>query len=219
MGRERKPLTQNRLASMLRPLKITPGKVGPENKRLNGYVRSQFDDAFERYLSPDTPLSPSPPLRPDRWTASDEMGTSAISQADNSASVVRSENAKKPNNDGPLSTCPLGAGETGNACVSSAGSDFPYTGPIVTMPDLGPNPLDEHGVPHATKAPPPPLTAGQARDWRDWSLDWATAQRAANHDFTTAHLEAELRIKLRAELPPDEVEAAIKQVVDLLFSS
>ncbi|MBR0749117.1 DUF3631 domain-containing protein [Bradyrhizobium japonicum] len=52
LGTGRKPLTQNRLAGLLKPLYIGPGNVGPENSRARGYKRAQFEDAFERYLAP-----------------------------------------------------------------------------------------------------------------------------------------------------------------------
>jgi len=39
LGKSRKPLTQNGLARMLKPLGIGPDKIGPETKRLNGYKR------------------------------------------------------------------------------------------------------------------------------------------------------------------------------------
>src|SRR5262249_17620949 len=32
-------------------------------------------------------------------------------------------------------------------CGGGPSSDFPYRGPIVPVPDLGPDPLDEHGTP------------------------------------------------------------------------
>jgi hypothetical protein len=50
MGRDRKPLTQNRLARMLDPLKIKPGNVGPKEARVRGYRLDQFTEAFDRYL-------------------------------------------------------------------------------------------------------------------------------------------------------------------------
>src|SRR5262249_52054104 len=67
MGRERKAITPNILARMLRPLGIVPGKVGPEKKRLNGYVRAHFEDAFERYLSPRGANSPDSRQMPMKW--------------------------------------------------------------------------------------------------------------------------------------------------------
>ena len=53
LGRGHKPLTQNSLARLLRPLNISPSNVGPEDGRARGYKREQFNDAFERYLSPN----------------------------------------------------------------------------------------------------------------------------------------------------------------------
>jgi hypothetical protein len=226
---------------MLKPLKIAPEKVGPKDKRLSGYTRVQFDDAFERYLSaeevtqPDTHTHPGKRgLQPDNRTPTDEMGTSEISQPDTLASGVRLRNARNPNNDGPVSGCPVGTEETGNARVWSAeksdglpyhagkSDDFPYTGQVVEVPDQGPDPLDEHGEPRAAGNAPPspsPLMPGRARELHAWSLDWAANQQAKELDVSTATLEAELRIILREEVAPDEVEAAIKQVMNLVFMS
>ena len=53
MGKSQRPLTQTRLARMLRPLGIGPEKVGPEDKRLQGYSRDRFKEAFSRYLPSD----------------------------------------------------------------------------------------------------------------------------------------------------------------------
>ena len=143
MGKNRKPLTQHGLARMLKPLKITPEKVGPRDQRVNGYIRAKFDDAFERYV----PFSRFPPPQVDTRTQADEMGTSEISRVDTEAHGVHSGNARNPCNDGPVSGCPLGKGENGKKGVSSASDEFPYTGPIVTVPDQGSDPLDEHGAP------------------------------------------------------------------------
>ena len=72
MGKVRKPITQNRLARMLKALKppIVPQKVGPKDARVSGYVLAHFKDAFERYLPPDGVS------QPDNRTQAHEMGTS-----------------------------------------------------------------------------------------------------------------------------------------------
>jgi putative DNA primase/helicase len=76
LGKERKPLSANKLARMLRPLSITSEKIGPEKKRVAGYVREHFKDAFSRYLEPEGDT------KADIRTERDEMGTSGIFKAD-----------------------------------------------------------------------------------------------------------------------------------------
>jgi len=49
MGKRGKPLTQNKLARMLKPLGIAPDHIDPKT-RVRGYKLSQFEEAFSRYL-------------------------------------------------------------------------------------------------------------------------------------------------------------------------
>jgi hypothetical protein len=49
-GKNGKELTQNKLALLLKPLGIPTQKIGPANDRVGGYVRADFEEAFERYL-------------------------------------------------------------------------------------------------------------------------------------------------------------------------
>jgi len=54
-----KPITQNSLARMLGNLRIISGTIRlPNGQFPKGYYRSAFDDAFERYLSPQTATPP-----------------------------------------------------------------------------------------------------------------------------------------------------------------
>jgi putative DNA primase/helicase len=74
-------------------------------------------------------------------------------------------------------------------------------------------------VPQATaKSKAPSFMPGRARELHAWSLNWIADQEAANRTFGTTDLEAELRIMLREELPSNEVETAIKQIMDLVFA-
>src|SRR5262249_9531967 len=57
-GRQRKPLSVNQLASLLRPFDIRPKNLNEGEGRPKGYTRKTFDDAWARYL-------PSPPLPQD----------------------------------------------------------------------------------------------------------------------------------------------------------
>jgi hypothetical protein len=51
-GRERKPITQNALARLLRPHKISPVDVGPAHARRKGYKRGQFEHLFRSLPRP-----------------------------------------------------------------------------------------------------------------------------------------------------------------------
>lgn len=113
-GRGGKPITQNKLARLLKPLGIRSEKIGPEKTRVNGYIREHFEEAFGRYLPPKGDF------KPDSRTERDEMGTSAIFKPDSFTSAVRLRNAEKPSNDGLLSTCPVGErgnGKAGPVCT------------------------------------------------------------------------------------------------------
>jgi len=219
MGRERKPLTQNGLARMLKPLAITPGKVGPENKRLSGYVRAQFDDAFERYL-PGKGAD-----RPDSRTEVDEMGTSEISQPDSLASAVRFENARNPNSDEPLSGCPVYGEENGGKAYvwpAERSSDLPYTGPVVNVPHQGPDPLDEHGAPQAVPTPAkssaPGLSQWQLRDLARAYRDRSDAEYGATGKVDSAVHDAWLRARLAERVPPERIEIEFERVTQVVFA-
>ena len=51
LGRAAKPITQNKLAALLKDFGIRPDNVWTGNKPLKGYKLGQFEDAFRRYLS------------------------------------------------------------------------------------------------------------------------------------------------------------------------
>jgi len=95
MGQAGKPLTQNKLARMLKPLSIIPQNVWiGENKVLKGYVFAHFEDAFTRYLPPEGGFKPL-----GRYDA-DEMGISSGFQTARPETDLAVEKCKKPNNDG-----------------------------------------------------------------------------------------------------------------------
>jgi hypothetical protein len=147
MGKPPKPMTPNRLARMLSPLKIVPKQVGPEDARVRGYILADFEEAFERYLAPEGASQPS--SRP----ACDEIRTSEISQPSSPETGWTVAKCEKPNNDGPLDTWTVAKGGSGEKAhmptAKSRSDDLPYTGPVVVPPDTGPDPLDAHGRPRA----------------------------------------------------------------------
>ena len=51
-GRRKKPITQNALARLLRPHKVSPVDVGPAHARRKGYKRAQFEHLFQSLPRP-----------------------------------------------------------------------------------------------------------------------------------------------------------------------
>jgi hypothetical protein len=107
MGKNDKPLTQNRLARLLKPLGIGPENVGPEDARVRGYKREQFDEAFARYLAPDGPS------KLHICTERDEIRTSRISEPHSPKDGCALGKCEKTNNDGPLGGCAVEKGDQG----------------------------------------------------------------------------------------------------------
>jgi hypothetical protein len=101
-GQDRKPITQNALARLLRPHKVYPGDIGPEHARRKGYRRSQFEHLFEAYLKH------SPPSRSDNCAAAqnaDETVAFCEPQTRSPRSVCADDQCNNQNNDGHLRGC------------------------------------------------------------------------------------------------------------------
>jgi hypothetical protein len=94
MGKPPKPMTQNKLARLLKPLAIPPELI--TDRRIAGYKLAHFQEAFARYLAPkgDSNLSASP--NPITTGVSDLFATS---HPENAGEVSKSQ---KSNNDGLL---------------------------------------------------------------------------------------------------------------------
>ena len=82
-GRQRKPISSNQLANLLRPFGISPQviRIGDETPR--GYLLEQFQEAFDRYL----PI----PLLPDRNSAT-LLGKTPVSEVQHPPSVLHPGN-------------------------------------------------------------------------------------------------------------------------------
>jgi Protein of unknown function (DUF3631) len=94
-GKSGKPISQNALARLLKPIAPENVRIGIEQKK--GYERAKFQDAFDRYLDPEAPFPPSQPSHRPKY---DEIRTSeafATVPAKNGGTDGKCE---KPNNDG-----------------------------------------------------------------------------------------------------------------------
>ena len=111
-GRSGKPLTQNKLARLLKPLGIASEHIGKDRTR--SYKRERFEESFARYLAPrgDSNRSTIP--------NADETGTSEPSQSVHPKTGRTDLKCEKPNNDGEKNGRTVWEGETANRVVLCA---------------------------------------------------------------------------------------------------
>jgi putative DNA primase/helicase len=188
-GKERdKPITQNGLARLLKP--IAPDTIRIGEGVAKGYYRHQFEDAFERYLGvadsePKQAASPvTPPNQPYNRNKCDEIRTSGASPTVTRKSGVTVGKCEKPNNDGICYGVTVGKGGKGQNA------------------DLG----TESG-----------LGQRRIRELADWYEDQGY-QRYCEGKLDTAELDADLRLILREEVAfPEHVEIEFERVMQLVF--
>ena len=94
-GRSGKPISQNALARLLKPIAPEQVRIGYESKK--GYERHQFRDAFDRYLPPEPG---GPPSQPNHQNKCDEIRTSDTFATETAKNGVSDGKCEKPNNDG-----------------------------------------------------------------------------------------------------------------------
>jgi hypothetical protein len=94
-GRSGKPISQNALARLLKPITPEQIRIGYESKK--GYERHQFRDVFDRYLPPAPGETPSQPKHRNKC---DEIRTSATLATETTRNGVSDDKCEKPNNDG-----------------------------------------------------------------------------------------------------------------------
>ena len=89
-----------------------------------------------------------------------------------------------------------------------------YHGPVVAVPDLGPDQLDAHGAPREA----PKLSVQDVLGLTDW-YKGETHRRYNQNTLDTPAVDAELRAKLAAlGVPPARIEVEFKRVMDLAFA-
>jgi hypothetical protein len=118
MGKASKPLTQNKLARMLKPLKpkITTEDIwigSTTGKALKGYVFKHFEEAFARYLPQEGASEPR------GREEADEMGTSDLFQTARLESDLADGKCEKSANDGHPRGLADGKGDIGGVRLSN----------------------------------------------------------------------------------------------------
>ena len=110
-GIAQKPITKNRLASLLRGYKIKPGTVrigSGEKDTAKGYKLFQFVDAFQRWL-------PAPPLQTVTTSQPNNDGHCDALQNVTSPRRVTVSKSQKVNNDGHCDGVTVSNGESGSS--------------------------------------------------------------------------------------------------------
>ena len=120
-GKSEKPITQNKLARLLKPLNIVPENIRIDDKVPKGYVLERFKEAFSRYLGPEGASEPQ-----HRYNA-DEMGTTDLFQTATAETDVADRKSEKPNNDGPCCGVADEKGGQGKDAMSAPIAAVPAT--------------------------------------------------------------------------------------------
>src|SRR5262249_40119393 len=98
-------------------------------------------------------------------------------------------------------------------------SDPVYVGPVTTPPNLGPDPLDQHGQPRAARPNAEPgLNLRQIQELADWYKE-ETYRRYNDNTLDTPALDGDLRAKLAAlGVSPRRLAVEFKRVTDVALN-
>src|SRR5262249_23772461 len=159
---------------------------------------------------------------PQHRNKADETGTSDLFQTATPDADVADQKCEKPNNDGHcggVADAKGGSGEKKHMRGAGKADDPPHTRPGGAMPALGPDSLDEHGMPLAGNGGTEPgLSRRRIRELADWYKD-ETHRRYYDGTLDVPALDAELRAILREEVDlPEHVEIEFKRVMGLVFA-
>jgi putative DNA primase/helicase len=195
-GKTGKPITQNKVASLLKPLGITTENVPIGDRRPKGYRHHVFQDAFARYLGPQ---GVSEPLN--RYFT-DEMRTSGTFQSATDHPEVAVQKREKSNDDGLSSGVAVQKGETGNARACDEGNG------------------------HAPVAPPERrngrdvgLSEREIEKLAAWYENQADAFRDGSIEIDQEALDIGLRRVLAEKVLPEQVEREVVRVMERVFDA
>jgi hypothetical protein len=96
-GKARKPISKNQLARLLNDFHVKPDTIRVGTRTIKGYFRQQFDGAWQRYLTPLTPLGVPETSQRNKPTAA---GTSEPFPNVTEKTDVTDEKCEKPSSNG-----------------------------------------------------------------------------------------------------------------------
>jgi len=139
-GKARKPITKNKLADLLKPFGIRPGKVRIGSSTPNGYRLEQFRDAFERYLRARD--GETPPIEVERWNKPQETATFEAHQSGTLNGDVPVSNQPKPAENCEMFQCSSSNDPSAPSCAPKLRGEVDPDDPSTYLEDE-PKPLLE----------------------------------------------------------------------------
>src|SRR5262249_52357860 len=227
-----KPISQRQVASLLKPYGIKPKVIRLDDGNTpRGYLLEWFIDVFNRFCTSSSARDPnlSATSATDLFSQDFSQFSSATSPVD-----VADKNDEKPSDINDVAdVADKNQGEAEKRHIAKGGSgatahvrtakprsdDLPYTSPVVPVPDMGPDSLDEHGAPRANSSDEPGVSRRRIRDLAEQYQELAYAKAQANDgDTLTAELDAWLRQHLIQEgVLPQFVEVEFERVMVEVF--
>ena len=210
------PTTPRSLSGRLRRVAATLRKVGIEvTFDREGHTRARTIIIAQINQGNDCPHRPHRPQSQDfKGLAADANADGRDGQAATVCTTVRTNPLKNQAADDADGRDANFRTQTGKAKPKS--DDLPYDGPVVPVPDLGRDFLDQHGAPRANGGEPG-LSRRRLRELADWYQDQGH-QRHNDGTLDTAELDDELRLILREEVAfPEHVEIEFERVMTEVF--
>jgi 5S rRNA maturation endonuclease (ribonuclease M5) len=243
-----KEISQRQVAGLLKPYGIKPKTIRwddgtKDGSYPKGYLLEWFTDLFERFCTSSSPQNQNSGFHTSTDLFSHENSVSTRGPAaphvearkafdNNDVEVWKPKSGVEAEKRGSESK------KTPAPTAKRKSDDLPYDGPVVAVPDLGPDPFDEHGVPVAAQPNPiKPDQRGHAsrpsngarpvpqgvserhiRQLGDQYNDRAYANYQESGDTRTAECDAWLRQKLADEgVLPEHIETEFKRVMAVVF--
>jgi hypothetical protein len=146
-----KPISQRQVANLLKAYGIKPKVIKlDDGSTARGYLLEWFTDVFSRFYASDGASPPSPSVTNVTDLFSKDFSQFSSVTGENEVTDRKDGKAFENNEVTEVTDRNRGPGEKKHVRTArSRSDDLPYDGPVVEVPDQGPDPLNEHGEPVA----------------------------------------------------------------------